>query len=147
MPVFFYIDAAMGQDRNCKDVKHINLGYTFFPIDMDEEEEKSEVDSSASNDETKNAAADDLKEPLGTIEKPRQITAHAHDDAEAARLKDKYEQLAQKRLEEQRIKQEAQAKALAHSQALQQQQQQQSTKQSASKSSPSKPQSKPKDSQ
>lgn len=38
MPVFFYIDPAMGEDRKCKDIKHITLSYTFFPVEDDEED-------------------------------------------------------------------------------------------------------------
>jgi len=42
MPVMFYIDPAMDQDRRCADVKHITLSYTFFPMQTDEEEEEEE---------------------------------------------------------------------------------------------------------
>lgn len=39
MPVTFFIDPAIEQDRNLSDVKTITLSYTFFPVPDDEEEE------------------------------------------------------------------------------------------------------------
>ena len=42
MPVFFYIDPSINDDRRCGDVKHITLSYTFFPMKTDEEEEEEE---------------------------------------------------------------------------------------------------------
>ena len=42
MPVMFYIDPAMSNDRRCNDVTHITLSYTFFPMHTDDEEEEEE---------------------------------------------------------------------------------------------------------
>jgi cytochrome c oxidase assembly protein subunit 11 len=39
MPVIFYVDPVMLEDRNARDVTLITLSYTFFPIDEDEQEE------------------------------------------------------------------------------------------------------------
>lgn len=37
MPVTFYVDPAMIEDREAKYVKHITLSYTFYEIDLPEE--------------------------------------------------------------------------------------------------------------
>lgn len=47
MPVFFYIDPAMAQDRTCNDVTHITLSYTFFPVPDDEDDARSEAQKDA----------------------------------------------------------------------------------------------------
>lgn len=52
MPVFFYLDPAMEEDVRCKDVTHITLSYTFFPVADDDEEEEEQEES----EEDKNAA-------------------------------------------------------------------------------------------
>lgn len=44
MPVFFYIDPAINDDRRCGDVEHITLSYTFFEMKGDEEEEVEDDD-------------------------------------------------------------------------------------------------------
>lgn len=36
MPVLFFIDPKMAEDRNMDDVKSITLSYTFFPADSEE---------------------------------------------------------------------------------------------------------------
>jgi cytochrome c oxidase assembly protein subunit 11 len=36
MPVVFYIDPSIAQDRNMDDVKTITLSYTFFEADSKE---------------------------------------------------------------------------------------------------------------
>ena len=40
MPVFFYIDPKINDDRRCNDVTHLTLSYTFFALRTDEEEEE-----------------------------------------------------------------------------------------------------------
>jgi cytochrome c oxidase assembly protein Cox11 len=42
MPVFFYIDPAINNDRRCGDVDHIALSYTFFALKNDDEEEEQD---------------------------------------------------------------------------------------------------------
>ena len=39
MPVIFYVDPVMLEDRNAQDVTVITLSYTFFPIEGEEHEE------------------------------------------------------------------------------------------------------------
>jgi cytochrome c oxidase assembly protein Cox11 len=43
MPVFFYIDPKINDDRRCNDVTHLTLSYTFFAMRSDEEEEEEEA--------------------------------------------------------------------------------------------------------
>ena len=43
MPVFFYIDPKINEDRRCNDVNHLTLSYTFFNMHHDEEEEGDEL--------------------------------------------------------------------------------------------------------
>ena len=43
MPVFFYIDPAINEDRRCNDVTHLTLSYTFFAMKSEEEEEEEEA--------------------------------------------------------------------------------------------------------
>lgn len=42
MPVVFYVDPVMLEDRNARDVKVITLSYTFFPIDGPSDDERWE---------------------------------------------------------------------------------------------------------
>lgn len=42
MPVFFYIDPAMEEDANCNDATHLTLSYTFFPVEDDEDDVRTE---------------------------------------------------------------------------------------------------------
>jgi cytochrome c oxidase assembly protein Cox11 len=42
MPVFFYIDPKINEDRRCNDVTHLTLSYTFFALKNDEDEEEEE---------------------------------------------------------------------------------------------------------
>ena len=35
MPVLFYVDPKILQDRDASDVQEITLSYTFFPVDPD----------------------------------------------------------------------------------------------------------------
>ncbi len=44
MPVFFYVDPEIEKDRNCDDVTDITLGYTFFRMNQDDEEEERELE-------------------------------------------------------------------------------------------------------
>ena len=38
MPVTFYVDPEIATDRDGKFVKHITLSYTFYEIDLPEEQ-------------------------------------------------------------------------------------------------------------
>jgi len=38
MPVTFYVDPDIVDDRDAKFVKHITLSYTFYEIDLPEEQ-------------------------------------------------------------------------------------------------------------
>jgi cytochrome c oxidase assembly protein subunit 11 len=49
MPVIFYVDPVMLEDRNAEDVTVITLSYTFFPIDEDEQQEKQTSGADAGN--------------------------------------------------------------------------------------------------
>ena len=40
MPVSFYVDPAIVDDRNARDVKMITLSYTFLPVTAEEENEQ-----------------------------------------------------------------------------------------------------------
>ncbi|QFU07423.1 Cytochrome c oxidase assembly protein CtaG [Rhodobacteraceae bacterium THAF1] len=41
MPVSFYIDPALASDRDAKHTNHITLSYTFYQIDLPEEERQA----------------------------------------------------------------------------------------------------------
>jgi len=45
MPVFFYIDPDIEKDKRMKDVNDIVLSYTFWPMDLDEDEDEDVDDS------------------------------------------------------------------------------------------------------
>lgn len=47
MPVIFYVDPVMLEDRNAQDVTVITLSYTFFPMDGEEQEETQTSGTSA----------------------------------------------------------------------------------------------------
>jgi cytochrome c oxidase assembly protein subunit 11 len=47
MPVVFYVDPVILEDRNAQDVTVITLSYTFFPIDEEEQKETQPSDVSA----------------------------------------------------------------------------------------------------
>ncbi len=44
MPVFFYVDPDIEKDKNCEDVHDITLGYTFFRMNSDDEEEERKME-------------------------------------------------------------------------------------------------------
>ena len=47
MPVFFYIDPAMEDDIRCQDVTHLTLSYTFWPVEEDEDDTRTEEEKDA----------------------------------------------------------------------------------------------------
>jgi cytochrome c oxidase assembly protein subunit 11 len=49
MPVFFYIDPKIEQDKRCDDVSDIVLSYTFFEMETDEEENEETVQAIEQN--------------------------------------------------------------------------------------------------
>ncbi|EKE44415.1 cytochrome c oxidase assembly protein CtaG [Oceaniovalibus guishaninsula JLT2003] len=44
MPVTFYVDPAITTDRDAKFVKHITLSYTFYEIDLPEDDRQASLD-------------------------------------------------------------------------------------------------------
>ena len=53
MPVFFYIDPKIEEDRNCKEVNNITLSYTFWPISGDEEEDEDVMEGPGAAEQAK----------------------------------------------------------------------------------------------
>jgi hypothetical protein len=50
MPVFFYIDPAMETDPRTNDIKDLTLSYTFFPVEDDEDDTRTEAEKDAAMD-------------------------------------------------------------------------------------------------
>ena len=45
MPVSFYVDPGLVEDRDAKYIKHITLSYTFYQIDLPDEERQANLET------------------------------------------------------------------------------------------------------
>lgn len=68
MPVTFYVDPAMLQDVETRDVTEITLSYTMYPADLPDDAEAAQKDASAGTPATRLATVIGGKPALGTQE-------------------------------------------------------------------------------